>query len=154
MKHRVFGLGTMLAVVLSLVLVTSTVAAAPFAFKVRTDECTTSGGAHGFGYLRFGVRVKEFGMSGANYFRVLSKVQYKDPNGNGWYLLKSWGWEYSNTFPNNSANYYHDLIRRFDPDGTPDASAHRIWMKVQAWSNSVGLLDSKVMIGQKCVTGL
>jgi len=153
MKRRVFGSATMLALILVAVLATSGLAASPYRFHVRRDACQTSGGAYGFGYVKFGVRVKEIGKSGATYFRIRSKVQYRDANGHGWYTLKDWGWEYSNTFPNNADSYYHDLTRRYDPTGTPDASAHRIWMKVQVWGNS-GRLASRVMTGQKCVTGL
>jgi hypothetical protein len=154
MKLRRFGFGGLLAVALSLVLAGTSLAGSPFRYIELKDVCQTSGGAHGFGYLTFKVRVKEIGMSGANYFRIKSKVQYKDPNGAGWYTLKTWGWEYSSSFPNNSTTYYHDLKRRFDPDGTPDASAHRMWMRVQVWSNSAGLLDEMIMTGQKCVTGI
>ena len=81
------------------------------------NVCETSGGAHGFGYVLLKVRAKEFGVSGANSFRILSKVQYK--NNSGWHTLINHGWKVSSVFPNNSDNYYYQLGRRFDPDGTP-----------------------------------
>lgn len=154
MKPRALGFGGLLAILLSLVMAGSVLATSPFRYIELKDVCQTSGGDHGFGYLAFKVRVKEIGMSGANYFRIRSKVQYRDANGAGWYTLKAWAWEYSNTFPDNGATYYYDLKRRFDPDGTPDASSHRMWMRVQVWSNNAGLLSERIMTGQKCVTGL
>ena len=69
-------------------------------------------------------------------------------------MLKDWGWKYSASFPNNANDHLFELRRRFDPDGTPDAAAHRMWMRAQVWSNSSGLLAEQVMTGQKCVTGL
>jgi hypothetical protein len=150
MKHRTVGLGGLLGILLAGTLATSALGVS-FNFATIKDVCVTSGGAHGFGYTTLKVKVKEFGMSGANYFRILSKVQYR--NNSGWHTLHNFGWEYSNTFPNNGDNYYHVLQRRFDPDGTPDALAHRIWMRAQVWSNNSGLLAEKVM-KNNCPTGI
>jgi hypothetical protein len=150
MKRRTVGLGGLLGILLAGVIASSALAVS-FSFTTLKNACETSGGAYGFGYTALKVRVKEFGVSGANYFRILSKAQYK--NGSGWHTLINYGWEYSNTFPNNSVNYYHDLKRRFDPDGTPDALSHRIWMRAQVWSNSSGLLAEKI-IKNNCPTGI
>jgi hypothetical protein len=152
--RRRLGASGLLALLLTVVLVAPTFATRPFLFKELRDICTLSGGLHGFGYVKYKVRVKELGTSGANYFRIRSKVQYRDENGAGWFTLKAWDWVYSPSFPNNSNDHAFDLGRRFDPDGTPDATAHRIWMRVQVWSNSSGLLAEQIMTGQKCVTGL
>jgi hypothetical protein len=152
--RRKLRASVLLALLLSVVIVAPTFAASPFRFRELRDVCTLSGGLHGFGYLRYKVGVAELGMSGANYFRIRSKVQYRDENGDGWFTLKAWDWVYSASFPNNANDHVFALGRRFDPDGTPDASAHRIWMRVQVWSNSTGLLAEQIMTGQKCVTGL
>jgi hypothetical protein len=144
----------LLALLLSIVIATLTFATSPFRFRELRDVCTLSGGLNGFGYLVFKVRVREIGMSGANYFRIRSKVQYRDENGAGWFTLKTWDWVYSAPFANNANDHIFELRRRFDPDGTPDATAHRMWMRVQVWSISNGLLAEQFMTGQKCVTGL
>ena len=152
--RRKLGASTLLAFLLTVVLVAPSVATSPFRFRELTDFCTLSGGDHGFGYLKYKVRVREIGLSGANYFRIRSKVQYRDENGAGWFTLKTWDWKYSSVFPNNSNDHYFELGRRFDPDGTPDATAHRMWMRVQVWSVTTGLLAEQIMTGQSCVTGL
>ena len=152
--RRKLSASALLALLLTVVIVTPTFATSPFRFRELRDVCTLSGGDFGFGYLVLKVRVRELGSSGANYFRIRSKVQYRDPDGNGWFTLKAWDWVYSNPFPNNSNDHSFELRRRFDPDGTPDASAHRMWMRVQVWSISSGLLAEEIMTGQKCVTGL
>ena len=152
--RRRLGASGLLALFLAVALAVPVAATSPFRFRELIDTCQLSGGDFGFGYLRYKVRVRELGLSGANYFRIRSKVQYRDENGAGWFTLKAWDWVYSPSFPNNSNDHLFELGRRFDPDGTPDATAHRIWMRVQVWSNSTGLLAEQIMTGQKCVTGL
>ena len=150
MKRRSIGLGGVLGLLLAAALATNALAVS-FNFSTIRNVCETSGGAHGFGYVLLKVRAKEFGMSGANYFRILIKTQYK--NGSGWHTLVNHGWSLSSVFPNNGDNYYYQLGRRFDPDGTPDALSHRIWMRVQVWSNSQGLLAERIM-KNNCPTGI
>jgi hypothetical protein len=72
----------------------------------------------------------------------------------GWQTIEDRGWEYSADFPNDSTNYYHDLNRRYDPDGAfGDALAFRWWFRAQVWRFK-SLLSEKIMLGQKCATGL
>jgi len=150
MKRRSIGLGGVLGLLLAGVMATN-VLAVSFNFATVRNVCETSGGNHGFGYVLLKVRVTEYGKSGANYFRILSKAQYK--NGSGWHTLLNYGWSESSHFPNDNDTWYSRLQRRFDPDGTPDALSHRIWMKVQVWSNSQGLLAERIM-KNNCPTGI
>ena len=150
MRRRSIGLGGILGVLMAVTMATSALAVS-FNFATLKNVCETSGGAHGFGYVRLRVRVTEYGMSGANYFKVLSKTQYK--NGSGWHTLINHGWNTSETFPNDGDNWYFIQNRRFDPDGTPDALSHRIWMRVQVWSISQGLLAERIM-KNNCPTGI
>jgi hypothetical protein len=150
MKTRTIRVSGLLGLILAGALATNALAAS-FSFTTIRNVCETSGGDHGFGYVKLKVQAKEFGVSGANYFRILSKAQYK--NGSGWHTLVNYGWVESMHFPNDSDNWYKRLGRRFDPDGTPDALAHRIWMRVQVWSNSKGLLAERIMKNW-CPTGI
>ncbi len=153
MTRRTTKTAALLAVLLAAVVSTTTLAATPFRYTVLRDVCELGGGDHGFGFLKLKVRVKEIGTSGAEFFRIRSKVQMKTESP-GWKTIQDWGWEYSDDFPNNSTSYYHDLSRRYDPDGAfGNALAFRIWFRVQVWRFNE-LLDQKVVIGQKCVTGL
>jgi hypothetical protein len=149
-KRRTIGFSGLLGLLLAVVMSASALAIS-FNFAQMVNDCQGSGGAYGLGYTRLKVKVKEFGKSGATQFRILSKAQYR--NASGWHTLINYGWEYSSMFPNNSDNYYHVLSRRYDPDGTPDALAHRIWMRVQVLNHSGDVLAQKVM-KNNCPTGL
>jgi hypothetical protein len=151
MRLRSLAFATPLAVVLAFVMATTALGATSFKYRVLRDVCTLSGGSSNLGYVVFKVKVKEIGTSGANYFRIKSKAQYQSGS-NKWHTAVDWGWEYSNTFPNDSGSYYHVLKRRYDMSGVEDAT--RIKMKVQVWSNSKGLLSEKIMTSQVCVSGL
>jgi hypothetical protein len=140
----------MLGLLLAGTMATSALAAS-FEFTTVRNQCVTSGGLYGKGYVRLKVMVQENGTSGANYFRVLSKAQYK--NGSGWHTLVNYGWKTSETFPNDSDNWYYIQNSRFDPDGTPDALSHRILMRVQVWSLNSGLLQERIM-KNSCPTGI
>jgi len=150
MRRRTMGVSGLLGLLLAAVLSTNALAVS-FNFATVKNVCETSGGNYGFGYVLLKVRVTEYGKSGANYFRILSRAEYK--NGSGWHTLVNYGWTESNHFPNDSDTWYARLTRRFDPDGTPDALAHRIWMKVQVWSNSQGKLAERIMKNY-CPTGI
>jgi hypothetical protein len=149
-SRRTIGFGGLLGLLLAGTLATSALAAT-FSFTTVRSNCQTSGGTYGFGYVRLKVRVQENGKSGANYFRVLGKAQYK--NGSGWHTLINYGWNTSETFPNDTDSWYYIENHRFDPDGTPDALSHRIWMKVQVWSLNNGLLEERIM-KNSCPTGI
>jgi hypothetical protein len=150
MKRRTIGLGGILGVLMAGTLASSALAVS-FNYTVIKSVCQTSGGAYGFGFVRLKVQVTENGMSGANYFRVLSRAEYK--NGSGWHTLVGYGWNTTETFPNDGNSWSYAQNRRFDPDGTPDALSHRIWMRVQVWSISQGLLSERIF-KNNCPTGI
>ncbi len=150
MKRRTLGLGGLLGLLLAGTMATSALAVS-FNYTTIKSVCQTSGGAHGFGFVRLKVKVTENGKSGANYFRIVSKAQYK--NDSGWHTLVNYGQNTTETFPNNNQSWSYELNRRFDPDGTPDALSHRIWMRVQVWSINNGLLSERIM-KNSCPTGI
>src|SRR5215213_5273635 len=99
MRRRTIGVSGLLGLLLAAVLSTSALAVS-FNFTTVKNVCETSGGNHGFGYVLLKVRVDEYGKSGANYFRILSRAEYK--NGSGWHTLVNYGWSESTHFPNDS----------------------------------------------------
>jgi hypothetical protein len=149
-KRRTLGLSGFLGLLLAGTMATSALAAA-FEFTTIKSVCETSGGLYGFGFVRLKVKVQENGKSGANYFRVLSKAQYK--NGSGWHTLVNYGWNTSETFPNDTDSWWYIENQRFDPDGTPDALSHRIKMRLQVWSLNSGLLAERI-VKNNCPTGI
>lgn len=134
---------TLLALLLALTIPATALGGSPFRYRVLTDKCR---GTDRPVTLTLKVRVKELGVSGANYFRVRTKAL--EHYGGSWHTVNDWGWEYSTGFPDDADNYYHDRGHTHELNGAHDAA--KLKMRVQVWSNSQGLLDEKTIVGKLC----
>jgi hypothetical protein len=141
------AISTMLAALALTLTFTGAAAALPagqFQTNVLRNLCPETGGMNGHGYLLLRVKVREMGMSGANYFVIKSSMQ-EPLTGGSWRNVSKWPKETSTNFPDNGTSYYRVVERRYDY--TPDDFYYRIQMKVQFWSNSHGLLMTKTVNG-------
>jgi hypothetical protein len=144
--RRPLRLGFSAAIVaLAMLLPTSTLAATQFTYKYLYTDCGSSNDPSAPHQIYLSVKVKEFGKSGANYFRVRTKVRERDTREAPWALVRDWGWEYSNTFANDASNYYH--IR--EHVGFHYAPRGLMTMRVQVWSSTTGLLSER-LLGISC----
>lgn len=137
----------LVALGLALLMPLSTLAATPFQATAIKQACTTSGGAHGGGYVELKVKGREVGLSGTNYMVFKSKLQAN--SGISWSTQKTFPDDQSNVFPNDSSSYYHVTDRRYDfPRGFGVYA--RIVTTVEFWSNSSGLLAKRTVKGASC----
>ena len=143
MKRWTVAGSTLTALVLAIAVPSTVLAAGPFSYTVLRDVCR---GEDRPVTLTLKVKVREVGMSGANYFRVRTTA-IESWNGS-WHTVKDWGWEYSNSFPNDADNWYHVRAHTWEMNGDHDAAKLR--MKVQVWSNTQGMLSQKVITGDLC----
>ena len=141
--RRVGAGSSVLGVALAVMLATGALAASPYQAVVLEDVCTDSGGQHGRGYIKLKVKAREVGASGTNYFKIKSRLEWS--SGIAWSTRSTWPVEVSTTFPNNATNYYRNVTRRYDFRPNDDVS-HRIWMKVEFWSSTDGLITSKTRV--------
>ncbi|HYI23041.1 MAG TPA: hypothetical protein VEX62_10440 [Candidatus Limnocylindrales bacterium] len=136
-----------LAIALALLVPATTVAASPFRYTVLRSECLPNYSQDPIqGDIYMKVKVKEVGLSGANYFRVRTTVKFKFPGNTRWTLYEDSGWQYSRSFVNDSESWYH--VR------TGIAPywwnyPFRMVMKVQVRSDTQGLL-SEASFSQTC----
>lgn len=130
-----------------LALPASALAANPYRAHVLINHCSSTGGAHGRGYIEVEVKAREIGVSGTNYFVVKSRQEWS--SGLGWSTRSTWPKEMSLTFPNDATNYYHLTDRRYDFTKNDEIS-NRIVITVQYWSKSSGLLATRTVKGTPC----
>ncbi len=147
MKQR-FALLLTLAATLALVLPTSALAATPFRYSVTASFCEVYGGAYGEGFIEFNTKVKEIGVSGANYFRARTKMKMGKQD--LVWTQSDTGWEYSRSFPNDADNWYRLSQAHYDFEGQDWTYAFRFVTRLQVWSNKKGLLSEVVLKSPWC----
>jgi hypothetical protein len=139
--HSRLGFSTAAVVALAMLLPASTLAASPFTYRLLYGDCGSSNDPSAPYNIFMGVKVKEFAKSGANYFRVRTKLHQRDTREAPWSLVRDWGWQYSNTFPNDATNYYHvreQISYHHSPIG-------RMTMRIQVWSSTPAVLSEKTL---------
>jgi hypothetical protein len=75
-----------LALGLAAILAAPASAASPYVARVKSPECSHTGGTNGFGRMAATAEFNELAKSGTNYFRSLASAQKR--TNNGWI---SWG---------------------------------------------------------------
>ena len=147
MFRRLSFIGLLVAIGAALALPLPTLAASQYQVIVKVNHCQYSGGAHGHGYVELKVQAREVGVSGTNYFVVLSAHQ--ESSGVSWATQSTWPKETSTNFPNDSTNYYHVTDRRYDFTKLDEIS-NRLVITVKFKSNSLGVLATRTVKGQGC----
>lgn len=74
-------LGAMLLLAVAAPVLATYLRDGPFEWGLASENCTTSGGAEGVGYLEVVPHAKEYDRSGTNYFKMLFERQYKSEDG-------------------------------------------------------------------------
>jgi hypothetical protein len=148
MLWRGLGVATMLAA-LSLLMspVGDVAAASKYQAKVQQNVCTRHGGAYGHGYALLKVKALEVGSSQTNYFKFKSRTQAN--LGVGWSTGGQWLVQTSTHFTDNALSYSTVVTRRYDFKAA-DWMGIRVQMKVQFWSDDVGLLTTKTVNSKGC----
>lgn len=141
---------TALAVFLAMLIPAQVLAVARFVYTVRANECWYDYGTWDAGYAILNVRVTEVGKSGANYFRTRSKFQGQVGWDFPWRLLADTGWQYSRSFPNDTATHDHTKRATYRFEEGDKWAQTRVVMRVQIWSNRVGLLSEQTFRSQRC----
>lgn len=135
-----------IALAMALVLPGTVGATHAFRYEVLRSECVPAAGDPISGYMYLKVKAREIGESGANQFRVRTKVHFLYPGNTRWTLHDDRGWQYSQWFPNDADNWYHVRAQ---------SSAYwydypwRIKMRVQVLSDDTGVL-SESTFSQVC----
>jgi hypothetical protein len=141
---------TALAVFLAMLIPAHVLAVARFEYAVRANECWYEDGTWDAGSAILAVRVTEVGKSGANYFRTRSKFQGQLGWDFPWRLLADTGWQYSRSFPNDSATHYHTKWAVYGFEEGDRWAQTRVVMRVQIWSNRLGLLSEQTFRSYRC----
>ena len=154
MRHTRLGISLALGLVfVALALPASAAAAYPYTTTVQRNNCVTSGGTHGYGYVRLKVLQEEWGTSGTNYFKVRVQLQARERFTTTWYVIDSYT-NVSESFPNDTDRWWWETKRRHD--FTFDEAlnySHRIVMRFQWWDMRSGpdvLLSQKTLISSSC----
>ena len=145
MRRRLAFLSTLTALALVLVLPTSALAANPFKYEVLSDQCTSSGGNHGYGHLYFEVKQIEYGKSGANKMTFTGVVQHRNLGSSRWRVEHRYGTS-TNRFSNTNANTWRSHWYSWHP---ADGHWHRIKVTLKVWHNGF-LLAHKTVYGHYC----
>ncbi len=147
LRRRQIRAAVLASVALALLLPSLAAAASPYQAIVVEQACTTSGGAHGRGYVLLRVKAREVGMSGTNYFVLRSELQWS--SGLAYSTRKTYPAVTSSNFPDNGTNYYRILQRRYDFKPSDEVS-HRLVITVRFRSNTDGLLATRIVRGRGC----
>ena len=144
MRRRLTLLSSMIALLLIFVLPASTVTAATYTYRVKSNQCSATGGNHGYGHLYFKVRLQEYSQV-ANKFTMAAKVQHRNLGSSRWRTDWNFG-TFTYRFPANSANYWYARWWSYDPG---DFAFHRMQVVLKVWRGST-LLASRTIYGKTC----
>jgi hypothetical protein len=147
MRRRFAFVWTLLAICVALALPASTVAGSRYRAVALWDECTTTGGLHGFGYAEQTIRATEMRRSGVNYFKFSTQAERLVAG--RWTPVGGPMVEFSDRFPNSRASNSYTLFRHWDFDANSQFSYQRLVTKVQFRSDG-GLIRTRTVIGTSC----
>jgi hypothetical protein len=147
MTHRIslaLALGVLAA---AFALPASAAASSDYRAKVIVDHCQFTGGAHGRGYVKLKVELKEVGKSGTTHFVVSGKRQ--ESSGLGFSTVETYPPQSSESFPNDSNSYSTDAHLRYDFT-KHDELTERLVMTVKFKSGNGTTLAKRTVKGTNC----
>jgi len=138
------GIGALIAL---FVLPGSVAASNDYHVTVLVDHCQFTGGAHGHGYVKLKVEIKEIGKSGTTHFVVSGKRQ--ESSGLAFSTVQTYPPQSSGTFPNDANSTSTDAHLRYDFTKN-DELTERLIMTVKFKDGSNMTLATRTVKGSNC----
>ena len=147
MRRRLILLAATAAIALAALLPGAAAAYNPFEYTVLKNVCHTYGGAYGWGYALYKVRLTEYGKSGTTQFGTVTYLQRKV--GGAWQNAQGPWNNYSTTIPNDAQTYTWASKQRYEFGEESAEYYHRLATHIEFWHYNT-LISTKWVYGRSC----